>query len=298
MWSAVRRLLDEKMGAAEISQRTALPGGEVHSAWRLRYGNRLVFVKCNRREHLPLFASEAEQLQRLQRTGTVRVPDVYGVGQHRSHSFLLLEYIAELPFTAADAFQLGQQLAQLHQWSEQARFGLDVDNSLITTPQPNSWLRRWSNFFAEQRIGWQLQLAAEKQIAYGNAEQIVHCVQRALAHHHPQPSLLHGDPWPANCANSASGPWLFDPASYWGDRECDLAMLDTMPGMAQSVYAGYQSVWPLDAGFSQRQPVYQLYYLLNRANVFGGSWRQLASCAIQRLLDEDSRPQRQIRKSA
>ncbi|BAN95991.1 fructosamine/ketosamine-3-kinase [Plautia stali symbiont] len=95
---------------------------------------------------------------------------------------------------------------------------------------------------------------------YGYMELIVDCVQRSLANHHPQPSLLHGDLWPANCAGSASGPWLFDPACYWGDRECDLAMLNYYADLPRQIYEGYHAVWPLPEGFSQRQPVYQLYY--------------------------------------
>ncbi|HAB25623.1 MAG: fructosamine kinase family protein [Pantoea sp.] len=295
MWNAISRLLSEQFGHAEITERHELPGGDVHPAWRLRYGEHDVFMKCNSREMLTLFTWEADQLALLARTQSVRVPAVYGVGHHRDQSFLLLEYIAPQPLDAENAFQLGQQLARLHQWSEQAQFGLDFDNNITTTPQPNSWLRRWSVFFAEQRIGWQLQLAEEKGIAYGNTEEIVNCVQRALATHQPQPSLLHGDLWPANCAGSASGPWLFDPACYWGDRECDLAMLGWFPDLPRQIYEGYQSVWPLPDGFSQRQPVYQLYYLLNRANVFGGSWLSEARFAVARLLEEDALAQRQAR---
>ena len=120
-------------------------------------------------------------------------------------------------------------------------------------------------------------------------------MQRVLANHHPQPSLLHGDLWPANCAGSPAGPWIFDPACYWGDRECDLAMLSYYAELPRQIYEGYHSVWPLPEGFSQRQPVYQLYYLLNRANVFGGSWMDEATFAIGQLLDEDVMGQRQAR---
>lgn len=288
MWSAISRLLSEQLGNAEITQRHALAGGDIHPTWQIRYGDHDVFVKSNSRDMLSLFTWEADQLDLLARTGTVRVPKVYGVGHHREESFLLLEYIRPQPLDEQSAYQLGQQLAHLHQWSEQTQFGLDFDNNITTTPQPNSWLRRWSVFFAEQRIGWQLQLAAEKGIQYGDTELIVACVQRVLASHHPQPSLLHGDLWPANCASSESGPWLFDPACYWGDRECDLAMLSLYPDLPRQIYDGYQSVWPLPDGFSQRLPVYQLYYLLNRANVFGGHWPGDAQFAIGQLLDEDA----------
>ncbi len=206
MWSAISRLLNEQFGNAEITQRHELPGGDVHPAWLIRYGEQDVFVKCNSRDKVSLFSWEADQLALLRRTQTVRVPDVYGVGSDRDYSFLLLEYIKPQPLDPQSAYQLGQQLARLHQWSEQPQFGLDFDNNLTSTPQPNSWLRRWSVFFAEQRIGWQLQIAAEKGILYGDAERIIDCVQRTLASHHPQPSLLHGDLWPANCAGSETGP--------------------------------------------------------------------------------------------
>jgi len=287
MWSAISRLLSEQFGVAKISQRTALSGGDVHPAWRFRYGEREVFMKSNHREMLDLFTWEADQLQLLARSETVRVPAVYGVGSNRDVSFLLLEYIPLQPLDQHSAWQLGQQLARLHQWSDQPQFGLDYDNNITTTPQPNSWLRRWSVFFAEQRIGWQLQLAAEKGIQYGDIELITQCVQDVLGSHHPQPSLLHGDLWPANCGASASGPWIFDPACYWGDRECDLAMLSWFDELPKQIFAGYQAIWPLPANYLQRQPVYQLYYFLNRANVFGGHWLEAAQRAVGALLDED-----------
>lgn len=295
MWSAISRLLSEQWGPAEITGRTELPGGDVHPAWHLRYGEHDVFVKCNQRDMLDLFTWEADQLQLLARSQTVRVPAVYGVGSDRETSFLLLEYIPVRPLDAHSAFQLGQQLARLHQWSEQPQFGLDFDNNITTSLQPNSWLKRWSVFFSEQRIGWQLQLASEKGILYGDIDLIVRCAQKMLESHHPEPSLLHGDLWPANCAGSDSGPWIFDPACYWGDRECDLAMLSWHPDIPAQVYDGYQSVWPLPGDFLQRQPIYQLYYLLNRANVFGGHWLAEAQRAVGTLLDGDELGKRHAR---
>lgn len=97
MWSAISRLLSEQLGNAEITQRHELPGGDVHPAWHIRYGDYDVFVKCNSREMLSLFTWEADQLALLERTQTVRVPKVYGVGNDRNVSFLLLEYIAPQP---------------------------------------------------------------------------------------------------------------------------------------------------------------------------------------------------------
>lgn len=206
MWQAISRLLSEQVGEGEIELRNELPGGEVHAAWHLRYAGHDFFVKCDGREMLRGFTAEADQLELLSRSKTVVVPKVWAVGSDRDYSFLVMDYLSPRPLDAHNAFILGQQLARLHQWSDQPQFGLDFDNALSTTPQPNTWQRRWSTFFAEQRIGWQLELAAEKGITFGNIDAIVEHVQQRLASHQPQPSLLHGDLWSANCALGPDAP--------------------------------------------------------------------------------------------
>ncbi|MFP1452135.1 fructosamine kinase family protein [Escherichia coli] len=126
--------------------------------------------------------------------------------------------------------------------------------------------------------------AAEKGIAFGNIDAIVEHIQQRLASHQPQPSLLHGDLWSSNCALGPDGPYIFDPACYWGDRECDLAMLPLHTEQPPQIYDGYQSVSPLPADFLERQPVYQLYTLLNRARLFGGQHLVIAQQSLDRLL--------------
>ncbi|MEB5920811.1 fructosamine kinase family protein [Franconibacter daqui] len=284
MWQAITRLLNEQLGEGEITHREELPGGEIHAAWKVTFAGRPVFIKCDDRELLSVFTAEADQLDLLARSKTVTVPEVYAVGSDRDYSFLLLEYLAPRPLDAHNAFLLGQQLASLHQWSEQPQFGLDFDNDLSTTPQPNAWQRRWSTFFAEQRIGWQLELAAEKGLEFGDIDLIVDAVHQQLAGHQPQPSLLHGDLWSGNCALGPNGPYIYDPACYWGDRECDLAMLPLHPEQPPQLYDGYQSVAPLPPDFLTRQPLYQLYTLLNRAILFGGQHLVTAQKALERIL--------------
>ncbi|MCP6508504.1 fructosamine kinase family protein, partial [Klebsiella pneumoniae] len=82
-----------------------------------------IFVKCDDSTLLPCFTAEADQLNLLSRSKTVTVPEVLGVGSDREYSFLLLEYLPPKPLDAHNAFLLGQQLARLHQWSEQPQYG-------------------------------------------------------------------------------------------------------------------------------------------------------------------------------
>ncbi|MGA4816619.1 fructosamine kinase family protein [Pseudomonas aeruginosa] len=94
------------------------------------------------------------------------------------------------------------------------------------SPTPGSVAGRCS---CRQRIGWQLELAAEKGLHFGDIDTLVDVVQQRLTNHQPQPSLLHGDLWSGNCALGPDGPYL-DPAWYWGDRECDLRHAADAPG--------------------------------------------------------------------
>ncbi|MDC9582515.1 fructosamine kinase family protein [Xenorhabdus sp. PR6a] len=289
MWQAVNRLLSEHFGDAEIRDKAELTGGDIHHAWYIKYGEQPVFIKSNVKEMLPIFKAEAEQLDLLARSKTIRVPDVYGVGHDRNSSFLLLEHLPIKPFNPHSAYLFGQHLARLHQWSEQPKFGFDFDNMLATTIQPNGWQKRWNHFYAEKRIGWQLQLAADKGMVFGDISQIVEIIGDKLHNHHPQPSLLHGDLWPMNCASlNDNCAVTFDPACYWGDRECDLAMLPLYPDLPLQIFDGYQSVWPLPKDFLERQPIYQLYYLLNRCNLFGGDHFILVQKIINNLLSEQA----------
>lgn len=60
-------------------------------------------------------------------------------------------------------------------------------------------------------------------------------------------------------------------------------------GTAPQIYDGYQSVSPLPSGFLDRQPIYQLYTLLNRAILFGGQHLVTAQQALDDVLMEKMR---------
>jgi fructosamine-3-kinase len=77
---------------------------------------------------------------------------------------------------------------------------------------------------------------------------------------------------------------IFDPASYYGDREADLAMTQLFGGFGRAFYDAYESAWPLDPGAGTRRDLYNLYHVLNHLNLFGGGYRSQAEAMIERLL--------------
>lgn len=77
---------------------------------------------------------------------------------------------------------------------------------------------------------------------------------------------------------------MFDPATYWGDREVDLAMTELFGGFPPDFYRGYQAVFPLETGYQHRKVIYNLYHILNHFNLFGGSYEAQANRMIAQIL--------------
>jgi fructosamine-3-kinase len=96
---------------------------------------------------------------------------------------------------------------------------------------------------------------------------------------------VHGDLWSGNAACTVDGePVILDPATYWGDREVDLAMTELFGGFPAAFYRGYNQTWPLDRGYEARKPLYNLYHVLNHFNLFGGGYEYQARSTIEKLL--------------
>jgi fructosamine-3-kinase len=91
--------------------------------------------------------------------------------------------------------------------------------------------------------------------------------------HAVKPSLLHGDLWGGNWIAGPGGePYLIDPAVYFGDREVDLAFTELFGGFSPRFYEAYREAYPLEPGYGERKPLYQLYYLLVHLNLFGEAY--------------------------
>lgn len=287
MWKSVSQVLADQFGAYySIKEKVKVHSGEMHEAWVIDDGIQPVFVKVNAKSYRSMFRAEADQLTLLAKTNTVRVPQVYGMGCSQGHSFLLLEALRLTPPTAQTMAEFGSQLAQLHLAGNAEHYGLDFDSWLGPVYQPNEWKDNWAKFFSEQRIGWQLQICKEKALDFGDIALIVRTVAARLAKHNPKPSLLHGNLWIENCAVANDHMVVYDPACYWGDRECDIAFSELFQPFGAEFYQNYDRTYPLQAAYQERKALYQLYYLLNFSHRFHGNYIELTRKFIHRLLGE------------
>jgi fructosamine-3-kinase len=265
-----------------------LGGGCINQTVRLEDDGRSWFVKLNRAELRDMFDAERAGLEAMDATATLRVPRPLCTGTAGGSSFIAMEYV---PFGApgpGGQRTAGLLLAAMHRASA-ARFGWARDNTIGSTPQHNAWSDDWIGFWREHRLGFQLELAAAK--GYGGRLQRLGArlldAFPALIDHAPVPALLHGDLWGGNLGfDAAGGPVIFDPATYYGDREAELAMTELFGGFTADFYAAYREAWPLDPGYGVRKTLYNLYHILNHLNLFGGGYASQAEAMMTRLLAE------------
>jgi protein-ribulosamine 3-kinase len=270
-------------------------GGCIHHAFRLegRAGaeSRRYFVKANEASAAPMFEAEADGLQALRATGTVRVPGVVtrGVDGDDDRAWLVLEWLELAPLNAGSAARLGEALAALHRVA-QAHFGWARDNFIGASPQPNGWSDDWLAFWRSNRLMAQLRIAATKRLPsrmIDRGERLAADCEAFFSGHAPERSLLHGDLWGGNASALADGtPVVFDPAVYVGDREADVAMTELFGGFPPDFHSAYRAAWPLADGYRIRRDLYNTYHVLNHANLFAGSYVRQAEQAIERLLGE------------
>ncbi len=266
----------------------SISGGCINQAFKLTGGQQTWFIKINTAASLGMFESEAAGLKMLAGTQTLRTPQILGTGIADTCSYIAMEYIKPGKRTAHSQILAGKRLAAMHQ-CQQKPFGWSRDNTIGSTRQPNTWRSDWVEFWRKERLGFQLQLAARK--GYGGrlqktGEQLLSRFA-ALIDHAPCASLLHGDLWGGNILFDRQGdPVIFDPATYYGDREADIAMTELFGGFNADFYAAYQNIWPLDSGYAIRKTLYNLYHILNHMNLFGGSYYTQAQNMLDRLLAE------------
>ena len=251
-----------------------LSGGCIHNTLVLSTADGHVCLKYNETEPLALLQAEADGLKLLRTADALRLPRVLGLGETDGKTWLLLEYI-ETGRRRDDYWaKLGTGLALLHGHTAPA-FGAEADNFIGSLPQPNGWLADPFAFFTQRRILVQAgQALLEDRLSLPLFKDI-----EALCARFPtllpleRPALVHGDLWSGNLlVDEQGGPAVIDPAAHYGLREAEIAFTYLFGGFEEPFYQAYQEAFPLEPGFADRMPLYNLYPLLVHLNLFGSGY--------------------------
>jgi len=276
--AALRDALSDRLGGP-VEGGQPVYGGDINHAARFAVNGTRYFVKWSREAPASMFPAEADGLRRLSEAGGIRIPAVIALGEAEGAcpAYLALEWI-ETDGSATDATMedFGARLAALHRHTT-SQHGLERDNFIGLLPQRNTPDPAWSAFYRDQRIRPQMEMARQRGLLPKRREDLLtRLIERLpdlLDDTAIQPALLHGDLWGGNYLVDDQGEAvLIDPAVYYGHREMDVAMTALFGGFSRRFYEAYAATYPLDPGYEDRQPLYQLYYILAHLNLFGESY--------------------------
>lgn len=218
----------------------------------------------------PAIGTEAAMLRTFLTAG---VPAPAVEGEH--DGILLLHHVENDGVFSARAWaDVGRQVRRLHERTGES-FGWPVDYAIGTVTLDNREERDWPRFWGEQRLA-----ATARLLDRPWRERIERLAGRLgdLLPAEPPAALLHGDLWTGNIlVRDGSVVGLIDPACYYGDAEVDLAMLDLFCAPPEEFRDAYG---PLEPGWRERQPVYQLFPALAHVRLWGPSYYAM----VDRLL--------------
>jgi protein-ribulosamine 3-kinase len=282
--SAVREALGESSLA--VTRWHDAGGGCISHAARVETTHGDVFVKWNDRCPADLFLREADGLREMAAAACgLAVPRALGAWAARADrpAMIVMEYLR--PGRSAGSEEaLGRGLAALHRRTAPA-FGFADTTYCGSTPQDNTWTPEWPVFFRDRRLEALLQIVeAERGLDAAARRTYDRLLARIpdLLSGTPVPSLIHGDLWSGNVVQTAQGPGLVDPACAYADREMELGITTLFGGFGEGFWRAYDEAWRLPDGWRERNPLYQLYHLLNHHALFGGHYGEQALAIARR----------------
>jgi fructosamine-3-kinase len=252
-------------------------GGGTREAQRLVTSEGEFFAKWSDDGPEDIFLCEAFGLDALRAVGgPITIPRVIVASRRDAETpgFLILEYLPPTRGEEGDDESLGRGLAMIHR-ATRSSFGFDSPSFCGPTPQDNRDCSTWIEFYRERRLRplvEALQHRGRISVAHRNVFDRLMARLEDLLPPHSAPSLIHGDLWAGNVLSSVRGPALVDPACAYTDREMEFGITTLFGGVSARAFAAYEEAWPMPQGWRERNPIYQLYHLLNHALLFGGHY--------------------------
>jgi len=265
----------EELGETYPKSIEQVHGGDIHSAWRIEFSTKKLFLKRNIRNK-KFLEFEKYCLQNLRKyinQENLIIPEVIAYKNIKNVEILLIEWIDMHNF---DQEKLGKGLGELHLKSAESNpkmFGFPVEGFIGTTDQKKGLEDNWIDCFLNLRIIPQLLILKPTTLDKEIINKVKEKIKTVLLNHEPINTLVHGDLWSGNAGIDKSGKGvIFDPASWWADNEVDIAMTKLFGGFKKEFYEEYHKIFPIKKGFEKRIIIYNFYHILNHANMFGGSY--------------------------
>ncbi|RUS75592.1 hypothetical protein EGW08_016656, partial [Elysia chlorotica] len=284
--SSTEELIKQELGVSKLRSTGQGGGGCINQGSAYETENGTVFVKFNNgAEAFEMFKGEYASLAALHASAVVAVPKAMKVIKNpKGGAMLVMEYL-DMQSLSKHSALLGEQMARLHLHNAQlgqaqasaeksvhkqkdtegaefvSQFGFTVTTCCGYLPQDNTWADSWLNFYA-RKIEQQVEFVEQKhndRSARPVWTSLMPNLHKLFQDLEIKPALMHGDLWGGNAAETSNGPVVFDPASFYGHSEYDLAISKMFGGFGQAFFKSYHALLPKQPGFEDRLDLYQMF---------------------------------------
>jgi len=282
-------------------------GGCINQGFVYQCDDEKVFLKQNDDINASdIFEGEYFSLNEIKKTQTIRVPSPKGLMYINSDQTLcvaiVMEYIEGIKKLSKFQGEAGSKLAQLHldnvkkekadlkkqNWIGKAgkeqfvsQFGFERTTFCGLTHLDNEWKDDWVCFYAQQRLE---PLVRKVQENFGSRElteqwsQLQLTIPKFFAKFQERdvqikPCLLHGDLWSGNIGQTETEVVTYDPASFYGHSEFDLAISLMFGGFNREFFNQYHQLMPKFVDFDLRMDLYKAFHYLNHWHHFGNGYK-------------------------
>lgn len=243
-----------------------------YQSFRLETNKEIFFLKFNEAgQYLGMFEKESSEFELIKSTNTFYVPEIIATGKAGEYAFIIMEFTEEGRRKNDFWVDFAKKLSRMHQYTDK-NFSLDHDNYINSLQQYNNFHDNWYDFFILERLEPQLQIARNKgHLNKGHVHQFKN-LYKQLINIIPEekPTLVHGNlsnkTYMINCSGE---PALFQPSTAYNHREVDIAMSKLFTTFDQNFYDNYNLMMPMESGWEERLPIYNLYPLLIYVNLYG-----------------------------
>ena len=144
----------EELGETYPKSIEQVHGGDIHSAWRIEFSNKKLFLKRNIRNKKFLEFEKycLQNLKKFINQENLVIPEVIAYKNIKNIEILLIEWIDMQNF---DQKKLGKGLGEMHLKSNESNpkmFGFPVEGFIGTTDQKKGWEDNWIDCFLNLRI--------------------------------------------------------------------------------------------------------------------------------------------------
>lgn len=285
--NAIADALGTKATTVELAGSFGSGGGGC-STGEIKVNGNSYFYKQGRLNDFEMLRAEYEGNDAMAKTKTIRVPTPIVFGTSDYNSYAVFERL-DLGGRGDDSLY-AKNLAAMHACSsENGQYGFHINNTIGATPQVNTWEPTWADFWVKHRLGFIMSMCKREGASFKNEKEIMDKTHKLLTWHERthdlKPALVHGDLWSGNQGFTKSGdPVIYDPATYYGDREVDIAMTKLFGSNSKAFYDEYENQWSLPEGWEERQVIYNAYHILNHFVLFGGGYLQQGKGMLERVL--------------